>query len=109
MWHKNSRKQWGQNLFLSFFKLTLNIPSQNHNSKVSKPIPRVIGKKWVMQNSCTYTVRISIYVNILLFSSRTSILKVFLFRFLKNLSNTHIFDSRSTFYHNTVWVLPLGT
>ena len=25
-----------------------------------------------------------------------------------NLSNTYIFEYRSTFYNNTVWVLPLG-
>ena len=30
--------------------------------------------------------------------------------FFKNLNNTYIFDYRSTFYHDTVWVLPnLGT
>jgi hypothetical protein len=50
---------------------------------------------------------ISLYVNILLLSSHSSILKVF-FRFKKNLSNTYIFEYRSTFYHNTVRVLPLG-
>ena len=32
----------------------------------------------------------------------------FLFRSKKNLSNTYIFEYRSTFYNNTVWVLPLG-
>ena len=47
-------------------------------------------------------------VNILLFSSHASIPKVFLFRSKKNLSNTYIFEYRSTLYNNTVWVLPLG-
>ena len=51
---------------------------------------------------------ISLYVNILLFSSHWSIPKVFLFRFKKNLNNTYIFEYRSTFYHNTVLVLHLG-
>ena len=32
----------------------------------------------------------------------------FLFRSKKNLSNTYIFEYRSTFHHNTVWVLPVG-
>ena len=35
-------------------------------------------------------------------------LNFFLFRSKKNLSNTYIFEYRSTFYNNTVWVLPLG-
>ena len=51
---------------------------------------------------------ISLYVNILLFSSHSSIPKVFLFIFCKKLSNAYIFGFRSIFYHNTVRVLPLG-
>ena len=59
-------------------------------------------------NSKIRHLTISLYVNILLLSSHSSILKVFFFRFKKNLSNTYIFDYRSTFYHNKVRVLPLG-
>ena len=52
---------------------------------------------------------ISFYVNILLFSSHSSIPEVFFCLDLKkNLSNTYIFEYRSTFYHNTVRVLPSG-
>ena len=40
-----------------------------------------------------------------------ALIQVFLIFFcvdLKKLSNTYIFEYRSTFHHNTVWVLPVG-